>query len=260
MTSKDCSLLCFCSNRNRLAASEFSNMLSGLTSPQSDQTEFGRTLMEKGVFGYRAYHIKRKLTLGFGFYLIKSKEGLISAFTDLKKKHPKTYSRNIETVQVMSNFATKYPSFSISLNISSGEEFGLTDFSRMPRFINSALSLINKVKPEKLVVQECAAFLFKKEETKLAGGLNLPMALHLEKELSERTGEARIEGLELHFQKSPISLRDIAFSLRKDDLLMRIVALPLFSISTQTPRNVYEHAHELANLFLKKEGEVKQSA
>lgn len=261
MAKRDCSLLCFCSNRNRLDGKEFSNILSGLASLKNDRAEFNKALSAEGIFGYREYYSLEKVQLGFALYLIQSKERFMSAIADLKKTTPEVYNHDAERIKIMSGFATKYPSFSVSLHLRTSEgEFGLTDFSPMPAFINSALSLIGKVKPKEQPVQECVAFVFKKEETKLAGGLSLPMALPLGKELVDRIGEASIDGLELHFQKSPVHLRNAAFSLQKSNLLVRVIALPFVSISAETPRKVYEHTHKLAELFLEKNGKVKQRA
>lgn len=257
MELKSCFLICFCSDRNTLTKSQFSELLSKFSGLQIEYNSFERALQERGIVGFirRGPIPSKKVILHLGLYALPPAAQVKLALSDLRRMSPKISGKNADSIGRIKNFAMKNYSFSISMRVESAgkENFGLTDFSQIPTSSNKILSLMEKLKLGELPIKECVAFRFQEEKTKLHGGLALPLQLPLEKKLLARTGDTSIRGFELFFEKSPIGLKEVSFSLREKKLKTRVIALQFLPISKEILKRVHDHCYRIINLFLELE-------
>jgi hypothetical protein len=232
--------------------SKVSSLLSELKKVCSASSEFERFLESKNIFRFKEMKQFKGVRIGFALYVLPTKKQFRDIVNEMKKENKELYKSKSDEIDKLDYFASDYPSFSTSTRFeaSNNRSFSQDALSEFPIFIKKFLAIIEKIQKEKGFTKECAYFVFKKGQASLAGGLKLPMELHLPAELAENTGEASIDGLELSFSKSPVGLQQVSFSLKPEKLQVKVIAINHLLISTDTLREVFEHSNRLVKLFL----------
>lgn len=247
------SFLCFCSDNNKLTKSQFSQMLKELSELKIERNTLEKALIEQGIFQFSNMGPlpSKKLKLGLDLYLIPPKKQVTSIISDLKKDFPEEKKQNAKVFKrIRTHVDTEYSlSMSMRLDPIDEESFGPVDFAQKPSIVEKILLAIANTMTEKVPIKECAVFQFKSENNKLSGGLALPTKLPLKENLRSRTGEASIHGITLHFEKSPIGLNEVSFSLRDNKIKIKIISINLIPISKETLKETYDHSLRIAKLF-----------
>lgn len=253
MTSPKSTFICLCTDNKKLTKAQFSQLLKGISQLNIKMGPLKNELLKQGIFHYYNVgpHKSGIFNLGLTVYVIPPKEKVNSIFNDLKKEFLSEKKENAKLIGRISKHVYDGYSLSMSIRIDSiGENsFESNDFAQMPSIFYNILSVIASVIKEKVPMKVCSIFLFEREHDKLSGGLALPTKLPLQEKLFSRTGEASIHGLELHFEKSPIGLDEVTFSIDGKILKSKLISISQMPISNETLKEVYDHSLRLTKLF-----------
>lgn len=253
MTSPKSTFICLCTDNKKLTKAQFSQILKALSQVNIERDAFRKELLKKGIFQFTNIgpHKSGIFTIGLSVYLMPPKEKVSSIFDDLKKDFPPEKEENANLIgRIIEHVYDDY-SLSMSMRIDSiGENnFEPIDFAQKPSTFENIVFAIASVIKEKVPMRMCSVFQFDREHDKLSGGLALPTKLPLQEKLLSRTGKASIHGLELHFEKSPIGLDEVTFSIDGKILKSKLISISLIPISNETLNEAYDHSLRLTKLF-----------